>query len=100
MKFPGLIETSLDSKLQTPRNYVWSLTFERELPKGGLVEERSLHSYTELGWKKRVSFVLGIPVERMYALAWGMGIASVALAAIGAPLIVHARRKWLEAELA
>lgn len=28
------IESSLDSKLQTPKNYVWSFTFERELPKG------------------------------------------------------------------
>ena len=28
---------------------------------GGLWEERSLVSYNELGWKKRVSFILGIP---------------------------------------
>ena len=33
------------------------------LEKGGLVEERSLLSYTELGWKKNLSFVLGIPVR-------------------------------------
>lgn len=36
--YPGLIEQSLDSQLQTPRNYVWSLTYERELPKGGLLQ--------------------------------------------------------------
>jgi len=30
---------------------------------GGLQEERSLLSYTELGWKKRVSFILGIPAR-------------------------------------
>ena len=35
----------------------------RFLFKGGLLEERSLLSYTEMGWKKRVSFVLGIPVR-------------------------------------
>jgi hypothetical protein len=28
---------------------------------GGLWEERSLTSYSELGWKKSMSFVLGIP---------------------------------------
>lgn len=33
------------------------------LIKGGLLEERSLLSYVEMGWKKRVSFVLGIPVR-------------------------------------
>jgi len=33
------------------------------LEKGGLVESRSLFSYTELGWKKNMSFVLGIPVR-------------------------------------
>ena len=36
--YPSTIESSLDSNLQTPRNYVWNLTFERELPKGGLVQ--------------------------------------------------------------
>ena len=30
---------------------------------GGLQEERSLLSYTEFGWKKRVSFILGIPAR-------------------------------------
>ena len=34
---------------------------KRPLAGGGLWEERSLLSYTEFGWKKRVSFVLGIP---------------------------------------
>jgi hypothetical protein len=37
-KYPGLIESSLDSVMQTPRNYVWSFTYERELPKGGLIQ--------------------------------------------------------------
>jgi hypothetical protein len=35
----------------------------RFLVKGGLLEERSLLSYTEMGWKKKVSFVLGIPLR-------------------------------------
>ncbi len=32
------IESSLDSQLQTPKEYVWSLTFERELTKGMVVQ--------------------------------------------------------------
>lgn len=35
---PALIEGSLDSQLTTPRNYVWSATFERELPHGSLIQ--------------------------------------------------------------
>ncbi len=36
--YPTAIESSLDSALQTPRNYQWSLTYEREMPKGGLLQ--------------------------------------------------------------
>jgi hypothetical protein len=32
------IESSLDSALTTPKNYQWSLTYEREMPKGGLLQ--------------------------------------------------------------
>jgi hypothetical protein len=32
------IESSLDSQLQTPKEYIWSLTFERELPAHLLVQ--------------------------------------------------------------
>lgn len=35
----------------------------RFLAGGGLWEQRRLLSYTELGWKPKLSFVLGIPVE-------------------------------------
>lgn len=35
----------------------------RFLAGGGLWEQRGLLSYTEFGWKPRLSFVLGIPVE-------------------------------------
>lgn len=38
LDYPSTIESSLDSRLQTPRNYVWSFTFEREMPKGGLLQ--------------------------------------------------------------
>lgn len=31
------------------------------MPVGGLFEQRALTSYTELGWKKRVSFQMGMP---------------------------------------
>ena len=44
------------------------------LARGGVWEERSLTSYTELGWKKKVSFVLEIPavsVTRRFGLAAG-----------------------------
>jgi hypothetical protein len=33
--FPTRIESSLDSKLTTPKNYAVSLTYEREMPKSG-----------------------------------------------------------------
>ena len=33
------------------------------LARGGLVEERSLLSYNEIGWKKNLSFLVGIPVR-------------------------------------
>ena len=36
--YPSTIEESLDSQLQTPKNYIWSLTYEREMPKGGLIQ--------------------------------------------------------------
>jgi len=36
---------------------------EERLAFGGYDEERSLLSYSEFGWKKSASFVLGIPVE-------------------------------------
>ena len=36
--YPSTIESSLDSLVTTPKNYVWSFTFERELPKGGLLQ--------------------------------------------------------------
>ena len=32
-----LIEQSLDSNLHAPTEYVWNLTFERQLPKGGVI---------------------------------------------------------------
>ncbi|HEY3215115.1 MAG TPA: hypothetical protein VGK93_01345 [Candidatus Eisenbacteria bacterium] len=35
----------------------------RGLLGGGQIEEHSLLSYTELGWKKRLTFVLGIPAK-------------------------------------
>ncbi|MBV9146402.1 MAG: hypothetical protein JO065_10825 [Acidobacteria bacterium] len=35
---PTRIESSLDSQLVTPRNYAVSLTFEREMPKGGVLQ--------------------------------------------------------------
>jgi hypothetical protein len=36
---------------------------KRALLGGGQIEEHSLLSYTELGWKKRLTFVLGIPAK-------------------------------------
>jgi hypothetical protein len=33
-----VIETSLDEKIKSPTNYMWNLTFERELPKGLVVQ--------------------------------------------------------------
>jgi hypothetical protein len=36
-KYPTAIESSLDAGLVTPKNYGWNLTFEREIPHGGLV---------------------------------------------------------------
>jgi hypothetical protein len=33
------------------------------LTRGGLWEERKLVSYSEFGWKPRVSFILGIPIQ-------------------------------------
>jgi hypothetical protein len=38
LDYPSTIESSLDSNLTTPKNYVWSLTLEREMPKGGLLQ--------------------------------------------------------------
>jgi hypothetical protein len=37
-KYPTRIESSLDSNLQTPREYVFSLTYERQLPHGGVFQ--------------------------------------------------------------
>ena len=36
--YPTAIESSLDASLVTPKNYAWSLTYEREMPKGGLIQ--------------------------------------------------------------
>jgi len=36
--FPTRIESSLDSQLTTPKNYAVSLTYEREMPKGGVLQ--------------------------------------------------------------
>jgi len=47
---------------------------KRPLANGGLWEERSVLSYTELGWKPRLSFILGIPaksVTRRFGAAGG-----------------------------
>ena len=33
-----VIETSLDERIKSPTNYMWNLTFERELPKGLVVQ--------------------------------------------------------------
>ncbi len=33
-----VIETSLDERIKSPTNYMWNLTFERELPKGFVVQ--------------------------------------------------------------
>ncbi|MCA1817221.1 MAG: carboxypeptidase-like regulatory domain-containing protein [Acidobacteria bacterium] len=33
-----VIETSLDEEIKSPTNYMWNLTFERELPKGLVVQ--------------------------------------------------------------
>jgi hypothetical protein len=35
---PTAIESSLDSKLSTPRNYAWSVTYERQLLKGAVLQ--------------------------------------------------------------
>jgi hypothetical protein len=37
-KHPTSIQSSLDAGLVTPKNYQWSLTYEREMPKGGLFQ--------------------------------------------------------------
>jgi hypothetical protein len=37
-KFPTRIESSLDSQLSTPRNYAVSLTYERQMPKNGILQ--------------------------------------------------------------
>lgn len=37
-RFPTAIESSLDSHLTTPKNYSWSLTYERQLPKGMVLQ--------------------------------------------------------------
>ncbi len=37
-KYPSRIESSIDSALQTPREYVLSLTFERQLPHGAVLQ--------------------------------------------------------------
>jgi hypothetical protein len=36
--FPTRIESSLNSQLSTPKNYAVSLTYEREMPKGGVLQ--------------------------------------------------------------
>jgi hypothetical protein len=36
--YPTRIESSIDSQLQTPREYVFSVTFERQLPHGGVFQ--------------------------------------------------------------
>jgi hypothetical protein len=36
--YPTAIESSLDASLVTPKDYAWSLTYEREMPKGGLLQ--------------------------------------------------------------
>jgi hypothetical protein len=36
--FPTAIESSLDAALVTPKDYQWTLTYEREMPKGGLLQ--------------------------------------------------------------
>jgi len=33
-----VIETSLDERIKSPTNYMWNLTFERELPKGLVIQ--------------------------------------------------------------
>ena len=33
-----VIETSLDEEIKSPTNYMWNLTFERELPKGFVIQ--------------------------------------------------------------
>lgn len=33
-----VIETSLDERIKSPNNYMWNLTFERELPKGLVIQ--------------------------------------------------------------
>lgn len=37
-KFPTRIESSLDSQLTTPKNYTVSLTYERQMPKNGVLQ--------------------------------------------------------------
>ena len=38
LHYPTTIESSLDAGLTTPRNYTWSLTYERELGHGAMVQ--------------------------------------------------------------
>jgi hypothetical protein len=49
---------------------------------GGLWEERSLVSYNELGWKPKISFILGIPVK---SVTRELGGAEAALATATGP---------------
>jgi hypothetical protein len=37
-KYPTAIESSLDSQLTTPKNYAWSVTYERQLPKNAVLQ--------------------------------------------------------------
>ena len=37
-KYPTAIQSSLDSQLTTPKNYAWSVTFERQMPKNGVLQ--------------------------------------------------------------
>lgn len=58
---PGEFVSELRGGFFSSDTYHDEDSFRRYLSGGGLHEDRSFLSYNELGWKKRLSFVLGIP---------------------------------------
>ncbi|TMQ62447.1 MAG: hypothetical protein E6K78_11775 [Candidatus Eisenbacteria bacterium] len=67
---PGEYYSEFRSSFFAAHDYADQNGDRRALAGGGLVQGRSLVSYNEVGWKKRLSFILGIPAEsitRRYA---------------------------------
>ncbi len=80
---PGEFYSELSGSLLSTDTYFSNAT-EKRVPLGGTIEQRTLRSHTEMGWKKRASIVLDLPiVSRTFADNGGGSITSTGLGDFG-----------------